>query len=158
MPYIGHIKSVTTPSSYMSSEKVAPMAKKVTINNLASAIEDVLSDYGDEVRQNMAAITKSVTQQGVKALRSESAETFGTTAKRKKKYAKTWTSSFTSGRVSSHGTIYNTQPGLPHLLENGHVSKNGTGRVFGFVPGRNHIEKVEKKLESIFEREVKSKL
>ena len=134
------------------------MAKKVTLDNLGTAIEDILSEYGDEVRANMAAITRDVTQQGVKALRSESAETFGTVAKRKKKYAKTWTSKFVTGRVSSQGTIYNTQPGLPHLLENGHVSKNGTGRVFGFVPGRKHIEKVEKKLETIFEREVTAKL
>ena len=136
------------------------MAKKVTINNLAAAIEDVLSDYGDEVRQNMTAITKNVTQQGVKALRSESAETFGTTKKRKRKYAKTWTSTFSAGRVSSQGTIYNTQPGLPHLLENGHVSRNGTGRNKGkqFVEGREHIAKVEKELMSIFEKEVMTKL
>ena len=134
------------------------MAKKVTLDNLATAIEDVLAEYGNEITQNMKDITKDVTKQGVKALQSESASTFGTTPKRKKKYAKTWTSQFESGRLSSQGTIYNTQPGLPHLLENGHVSKNGTGRVFGFVPGRKHIEKVEKKLETIFEREVTAKL
>lgn len=131
---------------------------KVTLDNLGDAIRDVLNEYGDDVRANLAQITKSVTQQGVKALRSESAATFGTTNKRKKKYANTWTSTVTTGRTSTQGTIYNTQPGLPHLLENGHVSRNGTGRTFGTVPGREHITKVERELERLFESEVKSKL
>lgn len=134
------------------------MAKRVTISNLDKAIKDALEEYGGEVKENLDQITKSVAQQGVKALKSESASTFGTTKKRKKKYAKTWTSTTQTGRLSTQGTIYNTQAGLPHLLENGHVSRNGTGREFGFVKGREHISKVEKALESIFEREVKSKL
>ena len=134
------------------------MAKKVTLDNLDDAIKDILKDYESDVSGNLAKITKSVTQTGVKALKSESAATFKTTSKRKKKYAQTWTSKFTTGRLSSQGTIYNTQPGLPHLLENGHVSRNGTGRVFGRVPGREHIAKVESKLEKLFETEVKAKL
>lgn len=134
------------------------MAKKVTLDNLAEAVEATLQEYGDEVAKNVAEVTKAVTKKGVEALRSESASTFGTTKKHKKKYAKTWTSTFTTGRTSSQGTIYNTQPGLPHLLENGHVSKNGTGRVFGFVPGRKHISKVEDELARIYEKEVKNKL
>ena len=134
------------------------MAKKVTINNLDKAIKDALEEYGGEVKENLAAVTKSVTQQGVKALRSESASTFGTTKKRKKKYSKTWTSTMQTGRLSTQGTIYNTQAGLPHLLENGHVSRNGTGRTFGNVPGREHIAKVERELSEIFMREVSSKL
>ena len=131
---------------------------KVTADNLEATIKNILKEYGDDVASNLATITKSVTDQGVKALRSESAATFGTTPKRKKKYAKTWTSTFTKSRLYSNGTIYNAQSGLPHLLENGHVSRNGTGRVYGYVKGRPHIEKVEAQLEKIYEREVLSKL
>lgn len=136
------------------------MAKKVTLNNLESAIKDALSEYENDVRNNLATITKSVTQQGVKALRSESAATFGTSKKRKKKYARTWTSSMVTGRTSTQGTIYNTQPGLPHLLENGHVVRNGSGRTFdkSFVQGREHIAKVERELERLLEQEVTSRL
>lgn len=136
------------------------MAKKITLNNLESAIKEALSEYEEDVKTNLAMITKSVTQQGVKALRSESAATFGTTKRRKKKYAKTWTSSTVTGRTSTQGTIYNTQPGLPHLLENGHVVRNGSGRTFdrSFVEGREHIAKVERELERLFEQEVISKL
>ena len=134
------------------------MAKKVTLNNLGAAIREVLEEYDGEVNQNLQQITKNVTQQSVKALRSESAATFGTTSRRKKKYAKTWTSRFEPGRLYSVGTIYNTQPGLPHLLENGHVTRNGTKRTFGKVPGREHIKKVEDELKKLFEAEVKAKL
>lgn len=134
------------------------MAKKVTLENLGDAIKDVLNEYGNEVRENMSVITKEVTLQGVRALRSESASTFGTSKTRKRKYARTWTSTVVTGRVSTQGTIYNTQAGLPHLLENGHVSRNGSGRVYGHVAGREHIGKVEKELERLFEKEVRAKL
>lgn len=134
------------------------MAKKVTLNNLDKAIMSALEEYGGDIRENLDAITKSVVKQGVSALRSESAATFGTTAKREKKYARTWTSTTQTGRLSTQGWIYNTQPGLPHLLENGHVCRNGTKRTFGDVPGREHIAKVERKLETIFTQEVKNKL
>ena len=134
------------------------MAKKVTLENLGAAIKDVLNEYGNEVRENMSVITKEVTLQGVRALRSESASTFGTSKTRKRKYARTWTSTVVTGRVSTQGTIYNTQAGLPHLLENGHVSRNGSGRVYGHVSGREHIGKVEKELERLFEKEVRAKL
>ena len=142
----------------MSSARVARMAKKVTIDNFDETIERMLAEYGVEVKENLDVITKKVTQQGVKALKSESAITFKTTSKHKKKYADTWTSRFQTGRISSQGTIYNTQPSLPHLLENGHVSRNGSGRTFGFVQGREHIRKVEQKLIDTFEREVIAKL
>ena len=134
------------------------MAKKVTLEGLESAVKQILDDYDNDVKNNLASIVGDVTKKGVLALRSESATTFGTTKARKKKYAKTWTSTFQTGRVSMQGTIYNTQAGLPHLLENGHVLRNGTKRTFGFVQGREHIAKVEKELERLLEQEVKSKL
>ena len=134
------------------------MAKKVTLEGLESAVKQILNDYENEVNTNLDTITKEITKKGAQALRSESETTFGTVKKRKEKYAKTWTSTFETGRLSRQGIIYNRQAGLPHLLENGHVSRNGTGRTFGYVPGREHIAKVEKELERLYEQEVKSKL
>lgn len=128
-------------------------SKKVTVDTLGNAIKEILKDYDDEVSKNLTDITKEITKAGVQALKSESKEKFGTTKTRKRKYANTWTSQFETSRVSSQGTIYNTQPGLPHLLENGHAKVNG-----GRVPGRAHISTVEEKLIKEFEREVKSKL
>ncbi len=136
------------------------MAKVVTLDKLGDAIRKELEEYEGDVKNNLQAITKKVTQQGVKALKTESRNTFGTTKKRKRKYADTWTSTTITGRLSTQGTIYNTQAGLPHLLENGHVVRNGTHRTFSkdFVEGREHIGKVEWEIEKLFMQEVKSKL
>jgi len=133
------------------------MASKVTVDNLGEEIKKVLAEYGDEVSANLNEIVTDVTKKGVQALRSESAATFGTTKKRKKKYSKSWTSSFETSRLSKQGTIYNAQANLPHLLEHGHALVAG-GRKMGTVPGREHIAKVEDELIKLMEQEVKSKL
>ena len=138
------------------------MAKKVTPLDLEKEVSKILEQYGDDVNDNLGEIVTEMTKKGVKALRQASESTFGTSRSRKKKYAKTWTSSMETGRLSKQGSIYNSQPGLPHLLEYGHVSSNGTGRDYHTdkapVKGREHIEKVEQDLIKLFEREVKSKL
>lgn len=131
---------------------------KLTIDNFGKEMEKILEEYSDDVQDNLDDITKKITKQGVRLLRAESASTFQTSGKRSRKYAKSWTSTNETGRLSTQGTIYNTEAGLPHLLENGHVSRNGTGRSFGFVKGRVHIASVEKEIVEVFEREVKSKL
>lgn len=133
-------------------------SSKVTLDGLEDAVKGILAEYGKEVRDNLDVIVKDVTKKGVAALKSESRSAFGQSSRRKKKYANTWTSTFVTGRTSMQGTIYNTQAGLPHLLENGHVSRNGTGRTFGRVPGREHISKVEDELVRLIESEVKSRL
>lgn len=134
------------------------MAKKVTAAGLEEAVKGILESYGNDVKNNLDAITKDVTRKGVQAIRAESATTFGTTNTRKEKYAKTWTSQFESNKFYSTGIIYNKQAGLPHLLENGHVLRNGTGRSFGRVEGREHIAKVERELQRLYVEEVLSKL
>lgn len=131
---------------------------KLTLDNFAKEVEKILGEYSEDVKGNLDAATKQVLKQGVKLMRSESQATFGTTNKRDQKYAKTWTTQFETGRFSTQGYLYNTQAGLPHLLENGHVSRNGTGRTNGFVKGRTHIAPVEKEIVEAFEREVKNKL
>ena len=131
---------------------------KITLENFGKEMEKILEEYSDDISHNLDEVTKKVTQQGVKLIRSESQSTFGTSKRRKKKYAKSWTSSHETGRLSSQGTIYNTESGLPHLLENGHVTRNGTGRTYGKVNGREHIARVEKEIEDVYIREVKNKL
>ena len=130
---------------------------KLTLDNFSKEMEKILEEYSDDVKSNLDVATKKVTTQGVKLLRAESKAKFGTTPKRDKKYAATWTSSFESKRLSAQGTIYNTQAGLPHLLENGHALVAG-GRKIGEVAGREHIAKVENELIRLMEQEVKTKL
>ncbi len=129
----------------------------ITVDRLEAEVKKILKEYGDDTSRNLTQITNQVTKKGVQALKAESAATFGESKQRKKKYKNTWTSTMVTKRLSSQGTIYNTQAGLPHLLEKGHALVAG-GRKIGEVPGRVHIAKVEDELIRLFEKEVKSKL
>lgn len=129
------------------------MGKKVTVANLASEIEAILKEYGDEVSENMVEITKRVGQKGAQALKNASLSTFPASGKHKQRYGSAWTYKVEPARLYTKVIIHNRQPGLPHLLENGHASVNG-----GRVAGKVHIYPVEQKLIQEYEREVTNKL
>lgn len=129
------------------------MGKKVTVENLASEVQKILDDYGDEVSENLDKIVREVGKKGVQALKSESLSKFPSSKKHKKRYGETWKSEVTKKRLYTTVTIYNSQPGLPHLLEHGHAKVNG-----GRVPGKVHIAPIENKLILQFEKEVTTEL
>ncbi len=129
------------------------MAKKVTIDNLASEVEKYLNEYKGDINENLDDITKKVGRMGVQALKTEARSKFDG-----KDYASGWTSKAEKTRLYTTVTIYNSKlPGLPHLLEFGHAIVRG-GRTFGQVKGRSHIEPVEREITSTYEREIISKL
>ena len=131
------------------------MSRRVGVDGLAAAVSGILAEYGEDVKDNVNEVVKKVTKAGVKAMRAEARGAVGGSGR----YASGWTSQMETGRTSSQGTIYNgALPGLPHLLEHGHVLRNGTGRTFGFGGARPHIAKVEQELIKQFETEVMSKL
>ena len=134
------------------------MAKKVTIENLASEVEKILQEYGDEVAENLDEIVTKVGKKGVQALKNESLDEFPDSGKHRSRYGSTWKATTEKKRLYTTVTIHNTQAGLPHLLEFGHVVSNGTGRVLGKAGAHTHIAKVERELITDFEREVTSKL
>ena len=123
------------------------MAKKIPIDRLTAEINKILTEYGEEVQENVDDAARRVTKAGAKAVRGNASGSFGGTGK----YAKGWKSKFETGRLSSQGIIYNGDlPGLPHLLEHGHANRNG-----GRTPGRVHIAPVEQKIIEDFEKAVK---
>lgn len=116
------------------------MAKTI---DLEKEIGKILQQYGDSVTDNIKEVTKKVAKAGVKSVKANSKSMFGGTGK----YAAGWSSKVEDGRYSAQGIIYNkSQPGLPHLLENGHAKRGG-----GRVPGRAHIAPVESELIKQFE-------
>lgn len=126
-------------------------SRRVPIDALASAVAEILEEYGDNVQENLDDIVTDITKQGVKTLKGEARGTF---RRHSGKYAAGWTSEIETGRFSSQGTIYNAKvPGLPHLLEHGHANRNG-----GRTAGRVHIAPVENELIKEFEEQVKSQL
>lgn len=125
------------------------MARRITIDQFASSIHDILEKYGDDITENMEAAVKAVSRKGAQAVKSAASSTFNGT-----KYAGGWTSRTETGRMSAQGTIYNrTVPGLPHLLENGHAMRGG-----GRVAGRPHIKPVEEQIIQEFEQEVRKSI
>ena len=125
------------------------MAKKVTVDNLQEAINDILEEYAGDVQSNIDVITKKIGQKGVQALKNQTKSTF-----EGKTYASGWTYTAYKERLYTTVVIHNKkQAGLAHLLENGHVKAHGTGR-YGQWAGRKHIEPVETALIAEYEREV----
>lgn len=125
------------------------MAKKVTLDNLPDAINEILSEYAGDVYDNLNVITKKIGQKGAEAVKNSAKQDF-----KGKKYYKGWGVTQYKGRLYTTVVIHNKkQPGLAHLLENGHVKANGTGR-YGFYEGIKHILPVEQKLVAEYESEV----
>lgn len=131
---------------------------KVTIDNFADEVKKILDEYGDDVDENLSEITTRIGKKGAQLLKNESLDEFPSSKKHKKRYGSTWTATAEKKRLYTTITIHNRQPGLPHLLEYGHVAINGTGRVVGQAEAHPHIYEVEQKLIKEFEKEVKNKL
>ena len=127
--------------------------KKITLDNLGEELEKTLNDYGDDLVRSIDEVTKKVGQKGAAALRNESLEKFPASKKHEKRYGSTWKTKKEKTRLYSTITIYNSQPGFPHLLEKGHASRNG-----GRVPGKQHISGVEAELIREFTKEVESRI
>lgn len=136
------------------------MARKTAVNQLNEAITRILNDYQGEVTENVGRIAEDVGREGVKALRRKSRETVPVKRGRKTsgKYAKGWKIQVEKKRLSTVVTLYNDHPALPHLLENGHATRNQTGKSYPNTPGHPHIEPVEREIVEAFEREVMKKL
>lgn len=122
-----------------------------SFDSLQEKVMGILDEYAENISEGVAEATKAISKTGVKEMQSASKTTFGGTGR----YAKGWKSQVETGRLSSQGIIYNEDlPGLPHLLENGHVSRNGTGRTFGDVKGREHIAPVEEKVVEMYQKTI----
>lgn len=124
--------------------------EKTPLEQLDKAIMRILKNYVDEIGENADEVTLKMGRKGAAALREESAATFGGTGR----YAQGWTCTEQKGRLSTEVVIYNKTPGLPHLLEHGHLMRNGRR----WTPPKQHIEPIEKELVTQFEKEVLAKI
>lgn len=62
-------------------------------------------------------------------------------------YKKGWTSTIEKKNGTFKVTVHNRQYMLVHLLELGHLMRDGTGRIFGEVNPKVHVETAEKHAE-----------
>lgn len=126
------------------------MAKKTPIDKLDAAIESILNEYVDDIDRKSAECVKKVAQAGARAVKASAQQAVNGT-----KYASGWKATVTDYRTGAVGTIYNaSQPGLAHLLEHGHVTRNGTGRTFPRTPAHSHIAPVEEEIAETFYKDL----
>lgn len=119
----------------MAKKKVKPIDLNATVN-------DLLNQYGNAVFDVLKDSVEEVSKEAVQKLQSVS--TFAPGRKPSGDYSASWTyEEVPTGRLTTKTVVHNGEHyRLTHLLENGHVSRNGTGRTFGKVPAYPHIAPV----------------
>lgn len=118
------------------------MAKRIGILNLDSTIEKILDQYGKDAYKVMDSAVDEVANQATDKLKAVQFKTGG-------EYSRSWVcDKEPSGRYATQRVIHNEEHyRLTHLLEKGHVIKNGRSRITGKSYGRTaaypHIAPVE---------------
>lgn len=128
--------------------------KDVTsIGNLDKKVQELLKTYGEDVRNDLEEVTVKVADFGVKEIKANARQNnWG------KDYVNGWTKTDTSTRLTTGVVIHHaTKPGLPHLLEFGHITIRNGKRVKDARPFP-HIKPVEEKIVELYQKEVKAKL
>lgn len=120
-------------------------SNRIGVDRFESVVREILSGYEDQTLDELRADTIKVVQDGTRSMRAASRAAVGG-----KKYASKWTNRIEDGRLSTQGVVYNNIPGLPHLLEFGHVTRNGTGRTFRRTPAHPHIQAVEEEMVNAY--------
>ena len=107
--------------------------------NFAEVISKFLGHYEIDVMTEVTEAIDEVSKEAVKRLKAESRAQFGSGP-----YASGWTRTIEHGRLRVYATVHGKKPTyrLAHLLEHGHVTRNGTGRTFDDTPAHPHIEAV----------------
>lgn len=119
------------------------MSVKIEPKDLRSAVNNLLTDYTDDVADAMAEAVTRTADEVVTKLRNTNA------GFNDKKYSKGWTSKIVRHRLFSEAVVYNKPHyRLTHLLEFGHAKRNG-GRTRAFP----HIAPVNDQVPQIFEDE-----
>lgn len=115
------------------------MAKKIKPVDLNKAVEEILNQYGDEVYEVMGDSIEEVAEEATNRLKQSNSFAPGGTPTGA--YAQDWINEkLQSKRLTVSRVVHNQEHyRLTHLLEKGHVIRNGTGRTFGKTGSYPHI-------------------
>ena len=118
------------------------MAKRIKPIDLNATVHDILAQYGNKVYDVLSDSVKEVSEEAVEKLRGVSH--FAPSGHPTGRYSASWKhEEVKTGRLGTKRIVHNEEHyRLTHLLEKGHVSRNGTGRTFGKVPAYPHIAPV----------------
>lgn len=144
-----------TPATELNStsKRLSDMAVKVSTNQLAQAVLKELEVYTEEVGEAVSKAVLDIGKESAKELRTIN-QVAGSNVWQN--YPKGWTVQNTKRKGRTIAEVHNKEHyRLTHLLENGHVIKNGTGRTYGNTRKFEHIAPVEAKAIQELEKKVK---
>lgn len=123
--------------------------KKIKPEQLGEAINEILTEYADEVVENSKEAVEATAKMAVQVAQAY-ASRIG-----RGRYAKSIKSTKTETSVyGTTVTIYSTQYRVAHLLEHGHVLKI-RGKVRGTTRAFPHFAPAEAMAETMLEQKVK---
>ena len=123
------------------------MSKTVSIGGIAGAIDEILQEYDDQVKRSNPAVVRRVANRCRSQIRGAAPGS---------EYPGTWTTKVTKKSPEHFEiTVYSRKPGLPHLLEHGHVVK-AYGKVYGRTGARVHIKPAEMQAKSSLVKELEA--
>lgn len=121
------------------------MSDKVQVNELSEYFKNYFNSYCDDITEDVIEITDQVTEDAKNELKDKSPRGRG---KRRNPYWRGWSVKLQKkGKLKYQKVVWNrTNYQLTHLLEFGHVTRNGTG----WVKSEPHIREVEDKYKVKF--------
>lgn len=131
------------------------MEVKITSDKLADTLKEAMEDYAGTITEIVNKQAEDVAKWSAEELKKG-----GPYKERTGKYTKDWDSKVREKKVSKITgevtySVYNKKHyQLTHLLEKGHVKRNGSGRVKAF----EHIAPVEKQAEERYTQKLSEEI
>lgn len=121
------------------------MSNKINYDELQQELTKYLTEYREDIQEDVEEATDEITKAARDELKSTSPRSG---VSRETKYYKGWSVRMKKkGRYAYEKVVWNrTNYQLTHLLEFGHVTRNGTG----WVSPQPHIRQVEEKYKVKF--------
>lgn len=121
------------------------MAVKVNASDFAYEVNKILGEYQRGLYTQLEPTMRKTANETRKVLRS-------TSPKRTGKYGRGWEYELKVNSRLGGGsiTLYDARPGLTHLLEKGHVTRNGLDRSYPATPAHPHIAAAQEQAEKQF--------
>lgn len=129
--------------------------QKLTADNFSEQVSKILKDYEGDITDSVGEISLKIGKSGAQAIKNDANTKFKDVNLPKGRYGSGWKAEITEQtRLKTVVTIHNAKyPGLPHLLEYGHLTRDGKR-----TTPRPHIKPVEDQITKEFEAEVVAKL